>query len=85
VEGMSCSACSSAVERVVKRIDGVKSAEVNLVAKLLQCEYDGEKVVDADIIKAVEKAGFSATLIQEKKESFASLLYIINSFVLSFQ
>lgn len=68
VEGMSCSACSSAVERVVKRIDGVKSAEVNLVAKLLQCEYDGEKVTDADIIKAVEKAGFSATLIQEKKE-----------------
>ncbi len=67
VEGMSCSACSSAVERVVKRINGVSKANVNLVAKLLQCEFDEKLVTDADVIKAVEKAGFTATVIENKK------------------
>ncbi len=67
VEGMSCSACSAAVERVVKRINGVSKAEVNLVAKLLRCEYDESLITDADVIKAIEKAGFSATVIEDKK------------------
>ena len=37
VEGMSCSACSSAVERVVSRIDGVEKASVDLLSKTLTC------------------------------------------------
>lgn len=68
VEGMSCSACSSAVEKVVGRIDGVTSASVNLLAKTLICEYDDGKVSVEDIKKAVSKAGFSAEEISEKKE-----------------
>ncbi len=60
VEGMSCAACSASVERVVSRIDGVKSAQVNLLAKTLMCEYDNKKVRPEDIIRAVEKAGFTA-------------------------
>lgn len=69
VEGMSCSACSAAVERVVGRIDGVKKAQVSLIEKLLQCEYDPLKVSDADIVKAVEKAGFSAKLVDNVKKA----------------
>lgn len=59
VEGMSCSACSSSVERVVKKIKGVKNASVNLTAKLLVVE--GE-FTDAEIFTAVKKAGFTPSL-----------------------
>lgn len=69
IEGMSCSACSAAVERVVGRIDGVKKAQVSLIEKLLQCEYDPLKVSDADIVKAVEKAGFSAKPVDNAKKA----------------
>lgn len=58
VEGMSCSACSAAVERVVGKIPEVKEAAVNLTAKLLVVETDG--VADEKIFAAVRKAGFSA-------------------------
>ncbi|MBO5851622.1 MAG: copper-translocating P-type ATPase [Clostridia bacterium] len=60
VNGMSCTACSNAVERVVKKIDGVKSATVNLTSKLLVVE--GDVISDNLIFLAVKKAGFSATL-----------------------
>ncbi len=75
VEGMSCAACSAAVERAVGKIDGVNSAQVNLLAKLLTTEYDEIKVTAEAICAAVEKAGFTATLQEEptkpeeKKES----------------
>ena len=60
VEGMSCAACSASVERVVSRIEGVKTAQVNLLAKTLLCEYDNKRVKPEDIIRAIEKAGFTA-------------------------
>ena len=62
-----CAACSAAVERAVGKIDGVESAQVNLLAKLLTAEYDESKVNEEAICKAVEKAGFTATLQEEPK------------------
>lgn len=62
VEGMSCAACSAAVERAVSRIDGVESAQVNLLAKLLTAEYDENKVTEEAICTAVSKAGFTAAV-----------------------
>ncbi len=69
VEGMSCSACSSSVERVVKKLDGVKTASVNLTAKLLV--VSGDVIVDEAVIQAVKKAGFSATVynVNQKNKS----------------
>ena len=64
---MMCAACSAAVERAVGKIDGVESATVNLLAKLLTAEYDESKVTKEVICKAVEKAGFTATLQEEPK------------------
>ena len=57
VLGMSCSACSSAVERAVKKVEGVETATVNLTQKLLvvEGEFDYNKIV-----KAVKNAGFKA-------------------------
>ena len=58
VSGMSCTACSSAVERVTRRLDGVERADVNLTTgKLLVC-YDESKVTPEMIIEKVKKCGF---------------------------
>lgn len=67
VEGMMCAACSAAVERAVGKIEGVESAQVNLLAKLLTVEYDESSVTPESICAAVKKAGFSAVLQEEPK------------------
>ena len=59
---MSCAACSSAVERVTGKLDGVKSSSVNLTTKQLSIEYDEEKCSQEKICTAVEKAGFGISL-----------------------
>lgn len=59
IEGMSCAACSSAVERVTRKIEGVSSSNVNLTTKKMIIEYDDKKVTPFMIMEKVEKAGFS--------------------------
>ncbi len=66
VEGMMCAACSAAVERAVSKLDGVESAQVNLLAKLLTAEFDESKTDITSITEAVKKAGFTAEYIEEK-------------------
>lgn len=61
IEGMSCSACSLSVEKAVKKLEGVKSADVNLLGKDMICEFDESVLKQADIISAVDRAGFFAT------------------------
>lgn len=57
VFGMSCAACSSAVERAVQKIDGVTSVSVNLLTNSMNVEGD----VTSDAVEnAVKKAGYSA-------------------------
>ncbi len=68
VEGMSCSACSSSVERVVNKIVGVKNASVNLTTKILIVQAENS-VTDDVVIKAVSKAGFTATIYTENYSS----------------
>ena len=60
IEGMTCAACSRAVERVVSKLDGVESASVNLASEKLSVSYDGSKLRLSDIKKSVEKAGYKA-------------------------
>ena len=55
ITGMSCSACSSSVEKAVSRIDGVKSCCVNLLTNSMVVEGN---VSDTDIINAVISAGY---------------------------
>ncbi|MCP1108680.1 heavy metal translocating P-type ATPase [Ohessyouella blattaphilus] len=69
VKGMTCAACSSAVERVTGKLDGVVQSSVNLTTNRLTITFDEGKVADEDIIKKVDRAGFSATLhIDKSKE-----------------
>ena len=58
IEGMTCAACSSAVERVTKKLEGVQESSVNLVAGKLTIVYDEALCGPQQIIAKVEKAGF---------------------------
>ncbi len=59
VTGMSCAACSSAVERAVSKVPGVDSCAVNLLTNSMKVEGNAQT---QDIIVAVEKAGYGASL-----------------------
>ncbi|MEN6418401.1 MAG: heavy metal translocating P-type ATPase [Clostridiaceae bacterium] len=77
VEGMTCASCSSAVERAIKRLDGVTEASVNLATNRAAFTYDPAKVKLSQIRAAVSKAGYvpvelkgeeSRDLEQERRE-----------------
>jgi len=59
VGGMECAACSAAVERTLKRLDGVSSASVNLATEKAEVSYDESKLKEEDLQSAIERAGFS--------------------------
>ena len=63
VTGMSCAACSTRVEKAVGGLDGVTSCAVSLLTNSMSVEGS---VADAEIIKAVEKAGYGAVKENQK-------------------
>ncbi|MHB1314901.1 MAG: heavy metal translocating P-type ATPase [Christensenellales bacterium] len=60
VTGMTCSACSSHVEKSVSKMDGVSSVAVNLLANTMQVDYDDTKTNTNEIVRAVVGAGYGA-------------------------
>ncbi len=68
ISGMSCAACSSAVERVTRRIEGVARSDVNLTTAKMQIEYDEALVTPELIIGKIAKAGFGAEIYVDDKE-----------------
>lgn len=62
VTGMTCSACSSYVEKSVAKLEGVDKVSVNLLTNSMQVEYDETKLDTDGIIKAVEDAGYGAAV-----------------------
>lgn len=63
VTGMTCSACSLAVEKNVKKLEGIEEVNVNLLNNNMSVKYDHDKLTESDIIKAVEDAGYGANLV----------------------
>lgn len=68
IEGMSCAACSSAVERVTRKLEGVESSDVNLTTNKMTITYDESKVTPEMIMGKVEKAGFGACPLAPEKD-----------------
>lgn len=68
VYGMSCSACALGIEKAVKRVKGVKSAEVSLMGKSMRVCYDETVASDDDIIFAVKRIGYTACEYGKKEE-----------------
>ena len=64
--GMSCAACSSRVEKAVSKLDGVESCSVSLLTNSMGVEGSA---TEAEIIAAVENAGYGASLKGESKSN----------------
>lgn len=69
ISGMTCSSCASHVNRAVSKLKGVKNVNVNLLLNNMEVEFDNKILKSDDIIQAVEKAGYGASLESNKKES----------------
>ena len=70
VTGMTCSACSSRVEKCVSKLEGVKEVSVNLLTNSMQVEFNDAVIQEQGIIDAVVHAGYGAS-VQGKKETFS--------------
>ncbi len=66
VQGMTCSSCSSHVEKAVKELNGVTDVNVNLLTNNMIVEYDENALSVEQIIKAVINAGYNACIYNEK-------------------
>lgn len=82
IEGMTCTACAKAVERVTRKLQGVTEANVNYATEMLTISYEPSLVRVSDIKNAIAKAGYKAieeetTLDtdKEKKEHERKMLW----------
>lgn len=66
ISGMTCASCSSAVERVTRKLPGVEHSEVNLATNKLTITYDEAVLTPDMIIAKVDRAGFGAEPFVEK-------------------
>ena len=63
VSGMTCSACSSHVEKALNKLPGIEKASVNLLTETMEVSYEEERLSSDEIVAAVEKAGYGAVLL----------------------
>lgn len=68
VTGMHCAACSARVEKAVSKVEGVTSCSVSLLTNSLGVEGD---VSDKEIIKAIKRAGYGASVKKKDKSEKA--------------
>ncbi|TQI66204.1 heavy metal translocating P-type ATPase [Clostridium sp. KNHs216] len=71
VTGMTCSACSANVEKSVRKLNGVSSVNVNLLSNSMTVDYDDTVANDAEVIRAVENAGYGASVYSRKANTNA--------------
>ncbi|WDL98818.1 heavy metal translocating P-type ATPase [Alicyclobacillus sp. ALC3] len=65
ITGMTCAACAARIEKVVGRLDAVDRVNVNLASEKAHIVYFPGVLQEQDLIRAVEKAGYGATLASE--------------------
>lgn len=72
VSGMTCASCQANVQKAVQKL-GVDDVNVNLISESMTVDYDTDKITNDDIIKAVEKIGYGASLKDKDKSSDVTL------------
>jgi copper chaperone len=65
VRGMTCSGCASGVKAALEKVPGVTKAEVSLEKNEASVTYEKGKTTPEALVKAVEKAGYKASLQKE--------------------
>ncbi|MDK2041484.1 heavy metal translocating P-type ATPase [Aliarcobacter butzleri] len=73
IKGMTCSACSSAVDRNVKKLEGINEVNVNLLNNSMIVKYDENVLNNETIIKKVQDAGYEAFLVENGKKNQKNL------------
>ena len=68
IEGMSCAACSSSIERATRKMEGVARSDVNLTTNRMTIEYDEGLATPDAIMQKVKKAGFGIRPAVREKE-----------------
>ncbi len=69
ISGMTCAACSSSIERSLKRKDFIKSIEVDFINECANVAYDESKADANQIIALIEKLGYGADIFTRNSES----------------
>ncbi|WP_313957073.1 heavy metal translocating P-type ATPase [Aliarcobacter butzleri] len=69
IKGMTCSACSTAVDRNVKKLGGINEVNVNLLNNSMIVKYDENVLNNETIIKKVQDAGYEAFLVENGKKT----------------
>lgn len=58
IEGMTCAACSTRVEKVLNKQEGVDNAVVNLLGHKATINYDPDKISENDLVEVINKSGY---------------------------
>ena len=61
IEGMTCAACASRVQKAAGGVPGVAEANVNLLKNSMELDYDGEAKTRDAVVDAIQKAGYGAS------------------------
>jgi len=69
IEGMTCAACVSRVERALRRVEGVQEAVVNLATESATVHADAQLVTVQRLVQAVETAGYLAQPVSAESPS----------------
>lgn len=68
VDGMTCAACSSAIEKITGKLEGVSEVSVNLATGKMQIVFDSSLVSQETIFEKIEKAGYQPSEDNDLKE-----------------
>ena len=68
LDGMTCAACATRIERKLNKLEGVEAA-VNFATEQAAVRYDADRVRTADLIAAVEAAGYHASLATDARQA----------------
>ena len=66
IQGMHCVGCAMTIDGAVEDLPGVKSARTNYARQVAEVEYDEKKVTDAQIMTAIQSAGYKAVVTDRK-------------------
>src|SRR5699024_6208287 len=59
--GMTCAACSSRIDKVLNKTEGISSATVNLATEIASIDYHPDLITPDEMIKKIDKLGYGAT------------------------
>ena len=64
VEGMTCGSCVNSIETALAKQNGIIKGKVSLAENACAVEFDASKTNTDEILATIEKAGYSATVVQ---------------------